>query len=76
MIRDEGLGPLVKEKWPGKNCEPADPLARLSFHIAEMVTVPLLWKVTVTDRVKKLKKYLMQMCKQIHQAEFFKCHES
>lgn len=42
MIGDEGLGPLVKEKWPGKNSEPADPFVRLSFYIAEMETVPLL----------------------------------
>ncbi len=58
MIGDEGLGPLVKEKWPGKNSEPADPLARLSFYIAEMVTVPLLkvfllYRVIISDRVEK-----------------------
>lgn len=42
MIGDEGLGPPAKEKWPGRNSEPADPLARLCFYMAEMVTVPLL----------------------------------
>lgn len=55
MIVDEGLGPLVKEKWPGKNCEPADPLAHLSFYITEMVTV-FFHKVIIADRVEKLKK--------------------
>lgn len=57
MIGDEGLGLLVKEKWPGKNSEPADPLARLSFYIAEMVTVTLLEVFLVqSDRVEKLEK--------------------
>lgn len=57
MIGDEGLGLLVKEKWPGKNSEPADPLARLSFYIAEMVNVTLLEVFLVqSDRVEKLEK--------------------
>lgn len=61
MIGDEGLGPLVKEKWPGKNSAPADPLACLSFKIAETVPllkVFLLYKVIVPDRVEKLKEIL------------------
>ncbi|KAI4799050.1 hypothetical protein KUCAC02_019274 [Chaenocephalus aceratus] len=34
MIREEGSGSLVKEKWPGENSEPANPPARLSFCIS------------------------------------------
>lgn len=67
MIGYEGLGPLVKEIWHGKNSEPVDPLARSSSCNPEMVTVPLLkvfllYKVTVADRVEKLKKKAIVTC--------------